>query len=324
MAFLKNRPAQNASRSQPESSSKRWLREHKEVASSSWHRLWQTPLANLLTWLTLAIALALPAALLLLLSQAQHLGQQVNQSSHISIFLAPYVNQEQGQLITNQLASRPDIAQATYISAKQALINFKASSDLEDILASLTDNPLPATILIEPANTSLGPEAIAILAQQLRQQDQIDQVLVDMAWLDRLQALLATSERFTYSLALLLALGVLLVVGNTVRLQIENRKQEILVIKLVGGTDAYLRRPFLYAGFWAGLFAAIIAWVILQLGVTYLHPPLLSLAQSYQSDWQLEGLSWFGSFILVIASCGLSVLGASLTVGRQLRLIEPK
>ena len=187
-----------------------------------------------------------------------------------------------------------------------------------------TDNPLPATILIEPANTSLGPEAIAILAQQLRQQDQIDQVLVDMAWLDRLQALLATSERFTYSLALLLALGVLLVVGNTVRLQIENRKQEILVIKLVGGTDAYLRRPFLYAGFWAGLFAAIIAWVILQLGVTYLHPPLLSLAQSYQSDWQLEGLSWFGSFILVIASCGLSVLGASLTVGRQLRLIEPK
>jgi len=324
MAFFKYRPTRNASRSQPESPSKRLLREHKEVAISSWHRLWQAPLANLLTWLTLAIALALPAALLLLLSQAQHLGQQVNQSSHISVFLVPDVTREQGQLMTSQLGSRPDIAQATYISAEQALADFKASSGLEDILASLTDNPLPATILIEPADTFLGPEAVAKLTQQLRQQDQIDQVLVDMAWLDRLQALLETSERFTYSLALLLALGVLLVVGNTVRLQIESRKQEILVIKLVGGTDAYLRRPFLYAGLWAGLFSAFIAWIILQLGVTYLHPSLLSLAQSYQSDWQLQGLSWVGSFILVVASCGLSVLGASLTVGRQLHLIEPK
>ena len=324
MAFFNRRPALTASRSQPESSSKRLLREHQEVAISSWRRLWQTPFSNLLTWLTLAIALALPAALLLLLSQAQHVGAQVNKSSHISVFLAANVSQEEGLLITQNLGSRPDVTQATYISAEQALVDFKASSGLEDILASLTDNPLPATILIEPANTSLSPEAVAILAKQLRQQEQIDQVLVDMAWLDRLQAILETSERFTYSLALLLALGVLLVVGNTVRLQIESRKQEILVIKLLGGTDAYLRRPFLYAGFWAGLFAAVIAWIILLLGVAYLHQPLLSLAQSYQSDWQLQGLSWFGSFVLVIASCGLSVLGASLTVGRQLRLIEPK
>jgi|TARA_B110000114_G_scaffold93170_1_gene98284 cell division transport system permease protein len=324
MAFFKPRPAHNASRSQPESASKRWLREHQEVVVSSWWQLWQTPLANLLTWLTLAIALTLPAGLLLLLSQAQHLGQQINQSSHISVFLAPYASLEQGQFITQKLELRPDIDQATYISAKQALIDFKASSGLSDILASLTENPLPATILVEPANAFLGTEAIAKLAVQLRQLDQIDQVLVDMAWLDRLQALLDTSERFTYGLSVLLAFGVLLVVGNTVRLQIESRKQEILVIKLVGGTDAYLRRPFLYAGFWAGLFAAIIAWIILQLGISFLHPSLLLLAQSYQSDWQLQRLSGLGSLILVVTSCGLSVLGASLTVGRQLRLIEPK
>jgi len=324
MALLKSRPAHNASRSQPESSVKRLLREHREVVIHSWQRLWRTPFTNLLTWLTLGIALALPAALLLLLSQAQHLALQVNQSSHISVFLAPYVSQEQGQIVSEQLLSRPDVNKVTYISAEQALIDFKASSGLEDILASLTDNPLPATILIEPANTSLGTKAVAQLAEKLRQSEQIDQVIVDMAWLDRLQALLDTSERFAYSLALLLALGVLLVVGNTVRLQIESRKQEILVIKLVGGTDAYLRRPFLYAGFWAGLFAAVIAWIILQLGVVYLHAPLLSLAQSYQSDWQLQGLGGLGSLLLVISSCTLSVLGASLTVGRQLRLIEPK
>lgn len=324
MAFFKRRPTHNASRSQPESASTRLLREHKEVAISSWQRLWKTPIANLLTWLTLAIALTLPAALLLLLSQAQHLGQQVNQSSHISVFLSPGTSNEHGQLLTTELSARPDIAKASYISAEQALVDFKNTSGLDDILASLTDNPLPATILIEPTNTSLSPDAIDKLTQELSHKGYIDQVLVDMAWLNRLQALLATSQRFTYSLALLLALGVLLVVGNTVRLQIESRKQEILVIKLVGGTDAYLRRPFLYAGFWAGLFAAFIAWTILQSGVIYLHQPLLSLAQSYQSEWQLQGLSLMGSFILVVTSCGLSVLGASLTVGRQLRLIEPK
>jgi cell division transport system permease protein len=319
-----SKPAHNASRSQPESPTKRLLREHKEVAISSWRRLWLTPFANLLTWLTLAIALTLPAGLLLLLSQAQHVGQQLNQNSQLSVFLAPYVSLEQGQSLALQLQSRPDITQVTYISAAQALVDFKASSGLADVLDSLTDNPLPATLLVEPTRATQTAQAMSQLAQQLRQQQQIDQVLVDMAWLDRLQAILTTSQSITYSLAVLLALGVLLVVGNTVRLQVESRKQEILVIKLVGGTDAYLRRPFLYAGFWAGLFASSLAWLIIQLGVSYLHGPLFDLAQSYQSDWQLEGLGWLASLALLTTGCGLSVLGASLTVGRQLRLIEPK
>ncbi|MDB9957940.1 permease-like cell division protein FtsX [Oceanospirillaceae bacterium] len=324
MAFFNKPPTHNASRTQPESASKRLLREHKEVLVSSWERLWRTPLSNLLTWLTVAIALALPAALMLLLSQASHLGQQVNQSSHISVFLSLNTTDEQGQLISRELATRPDIAKVSYLSAAQALIEFKSNSGLEDILSSLTENPLPATILIEPTNASLSPHALKKMTQELRLQDNIDQVLVDMAWLDRLQSLLLTSQRFTYSLALLLALGVLLVVGNTVRLHIESRREEILVIKLVGGTDAYLRRPFLYAGFWTGLFSALIAWIILQLGVIYLHQPLLSLAQSYQSDWQLQGLNWMGSLSLIAISCSLSVLGAGLAVRRQLNLIEPK
>ena len=324
MALFSQTPTQNASRTRPESVSKRLVREHKEVLMSSWKRLWEAPLANLLTWLTLAIALALPAALMLLLSQASHLGQQVNQSSHISVFLSLDTTHEQGLLMSTELAKRTDIANVSYLSATQALAEFKSSSGLEDILSSLIENPLPATLLIEPTNAFLGPDAIDKLTQQLREQDNIDQVLVDMAWLDRLQSILAISQRFTYSLALLLALGVLLVVGNTVRLHIESRKEEILVIKLVGGTDAYLRRPFLYAGFWTGLFSAIIAWIILQLGVIYLHQPLLWLAQSYQSDWQLQGLSWMGSFCLIFTSCSLSVLGAGLTVRRQLNLIEPK
>ena len=323
MAITKQ-PAQNASRTQPESPSKRWAREHKEVAKSSWKRLWLNPVANLLTWLTLAIALTLPTSLLLLLSQAQHLGQQLNQNNHISVFLSSNASLDQGQALAASIQARADIALVTYISTDQALMDFRASSGLGEVLDSLTDNPLPATLLIAPVTDAQNPEVAAQITQSLHQHPLVDQVLVDMAWLDRLQAILATSERVTYSLALLLALGVLLVVGNTVRLQIESRKQEILVIKLVGGTDAYLRRPFLYAGFWAGIFAALIAWVIIQLGVAFLHGPLLELAQSYQSDWQLQGLGWLGSLALILTSCLLSVLGASLTVGRQLRLIEPK
>ena len=324
MAFFRKNRIQNASRSLPESAIRRLAREHKEVLLSSWLRLWKTPVANFLTWVTLAIALALPTALLLLLSQAQHLGQQVNQSAQISVFLSVGTSDEQGQLITKQLASRPDIARASYFSQDQVLSDFKASSGLDEILSSLTENPLPATILIQPKDIAGEPSAIEDLAQKLRQQDGIDQVLLDMAWLDRLQAILLASQRFAYSLATLLGLGVLLVVGNTVRLQIESRKGEVLVIKLVGGTDAYLRRPFLYAGFWAGLMAAFLAWLIIQIGVNYLHEPLLVLANSYQSDWQLKGLNWSASLLLFFVSCSLSVVGASLTVGRQLRLIEPK
>jgi cell division transport system permease protein len=323
MAATKH-PPHNASRTKPESAGKRLLREHKEVAVRSWRRLWLSPLANLLTWLTLAIAITLPASLLLLLSQAQHLGQQLNQEHQMSVFLVPHATLEQGQLLSQEILARPDIANVTYISAAQALASFKTNSGLADILGNLTDNPLPATLLIAPENTAQTPQAMSQLTQQLRQLTLVDQVLVNMAWLDRLHAILAASQRVTYSLAFLLALGVLLVVGNTVRLQIESRKQEILVIKLVGGTDAYLRRPFLYAGFWAGLFAALLAWIIIQLGVSYLHEPLLQLAQSYQSPWQLQGLGWVGSLMLLATSCSLSLLGASLAVGRQLRLIEPQ
>ncbi len=310
-----------AQRSRPETLGKRLLREHAEVALSSWIRLWRTPITNLLTWLTLAIALALPGTLIIMLNQAQGLADQLHTSNQISVFLSLQTSSEQAQAVAQQLQQRTDIKQVTFIAADTAMQEFSLASGLGDILQNLTDNPIPATILVEPQLKSA--DAIGLLAEQLRQQASVDQVLIDQLWLQRLQAMVHTSQRATWVLATMLALGVLLVMGNTMRMQMESRREEILVIKLVGGTDAYLRRPFLYSAIWAGLMAGSLAAIIMTLALTLLQPSLTDLASSFNSTWHLHNLTIWHWLVTLFGSCGLACLSALLTVQSQLRQIQP-
>ena len=310
-----------AQRSRPEALGKRLLREHGEVALSSWMRLWRNPITNLLTWLTLAVALALPGTLIVMLNQAQGLATQLHTNNEISVFLSQQTSPEQATAITQQLQQRPDIKQATLIQATNALQEFSLASGLGDILDSLTDNPIPATIIIEPQDKDAN--TVSQLADQLRNQEAIEQVLIDQLWLQRLQAMVETSQRATWVLAALLSSGVLLVMGNTMRMQMESRREEILVIKLVGGTDAYLRRPFLYSAFWAGLMAGFLAIIIMSLALLLLQPAFANLATSFNSPWQLHNLGIWHWLATLIGSCCLSMLAALLTVQNQLRLIQP-
>ena len=313
--------ATQAQRSRPETLGKRLLREHSEVALSSWLHLWRTPLANLLTWLTLAIALALPGTLMIMLSQVQNLATQLNTNNHISVFLSLGASQTQAQDVVNQLQQRTDIKHLTFIPATAALQAFSLASGLGNILDSLTDNPIPATILVEPQGNDAN--AISQLAEQLGRHKHIDQVLIDQLWLQRVQAMVQSSQRAVWVLAVMLALGVLLVMGNTMRMQMEQRRAEILVIKLVGGTDAYLRRPFLYAAFWAGLLAGMIATAMMGIALAALQPSLTNLAISFNSQWQLHNLHAWHGLLTLTGSCSLAILAALLTVQSQLHNIEP-
>ncbi|MDP6967844.1 MAG: permease-like cell division protein FtsX [Gammaproteobacteria bacterium] len=310
-----------AQRSRPETIGKRLLREHYEVALSSWLRLWLNPVTNLLTWLTLAVALALPGTLMVMLSQVQSLATQLNTNNHISVFLSLETNPTQAQTVAEQLQQRTDIKHITFIPATAALQEFSLASGLGNILDSLTDNPIPATILVEPKLNAAN--AIAQLAEQLEQQEHIDQVLIDQLWLQRLQALVQSSQRAIWVLAVMLALGVLLVMGNTMRMQMEKRRAEILVIQLVGGTNAYLRRPFLYAAFWTGLLAGIIATAMMSIALATLKPSLTNLAISFNSQWQLHNLQAWHGLLTLVGSCCLAMLAALLTVQSQLRKIAP-
>lgn len=302
---------------------KAWSAHHSATASESLKRMLATPLQSLMTWLVLAIALALPAALFVVFSNLQQLGDAWEDSSEISVYVKSGLDDSQAQALRMRLAQRVDVANVVHITPAQALEEFKAGSGLGGLLDQLKENPLPAVMLVTPAPAQT-PEQLAQLQQQIAAEPQVAEVQLDLLWLQRLHQFISIAERFVMALALLLVLGVLLVIGNTIRMAIEARRDEILVTKLVGATDAYVRRPFLYTGLWFGVGGGLLAAFILTMGFAWLAPPVAQLASLYQSEFRLQGLDILGSLQLVITAGLIGLLGAWIAVARHLYQIQPK
>lgn len=300
-----------------------WLAHHSTTAIESLLRLLHTPVQSLMTWLVVAIAVALPALLYVALTNVQNLGYSWQDSNQISVFLHQHVNDQQAGELHRRWSTRADIALVTYISPVAALEEFKASSGLGQIVDSLEQNPLPGVLLIKPSLAGNTPTALAALEQALKEDHQVADVRLDMRWVKRLHQFMELAQRIVLALAGLLALGVLLVIGNTIRLAIENRRDEILVVKLVGGTNSYVRRPFLYTGLWYGLGGGLLALLLLGIGLSWLAGPVADLADLYQSNFRLQGLGFIASLQLILLAGATGLLGAWLAVGRHLAHIEP-
>lgn len=300
-----------------------YLLRHAQVALSSLGDLWRQPLASFMTVLVIGIALALPASLYVLQKNVEQLSGQWQQATRISLFLKADVKDGRGQQIAEQLGTWPDIKKVEFQSSSQSLQEFRDLSGLGAVLDSLPQNPLPAVIIIEPVAAATANEAHNDLLQRLTKLPEVDLAQLDMQWLQRLQQLNATGQRGIAVLATLLSLSVLLVIGNTIRLAILNRQTEIKVIKLVGGTNAFIRRPFLYTGFWYGLIGGLIAWLTVLIALLIISGPVNQLAALYESQFDLQWLS--GLLFIALPLCGLllGVLGAWLAVGRHLSAIEP-
>ncbi len=277
-----------------------------------------------MTWLVIAIAVALPAALFVVFSNVQQIGQTWQDSSQISVFLKKDTNSNQAQDLRGRWAQRPDVALATYVSPEQALDEFKRGSGLGELANHLDENPLPAVILIKPRIGGNAPDVLNSLQQALIADPLVADVRLDMLWVKRLHQFITIAERLVVALAGLLALGVLLVIGNTIRMAIENRRDEILVVKLVGATDAYVRRPFLYTGLWYGVGGGILAVILLAIGFWWLSVPVTQLADLYQSSFRLQGLNFIESLQLVLIAGLTGLLGAWIAVARHLYLIQPR
>jgi cell division transport system permease protein len=301
-----------------------WRSHHQLVASESLRRMLSQPLASLLTWMVMGIALALPASLFIALENMQQLTVGWDGAARVSLFLRDTVTEDVGRRLGQRLAKRPDVASYTYISRQAALEEFSQLSGFGDLLAELPTNPLPAVVVLEPALGTSSAEAMEQLLAQIKQLPEVELAQMDLQWVERLYGLMALGKRVTLALALLLGLGVLLVAGNTIRLAIENRRDEILVVKLVGGTDAYVRRPFLYTGFWYGLGGSIVAWLLLTVAMLWLDGPVGSLAGLYDSRFELQGLGFSGTLLLAIAGVALGLSGAWLAVTRHLGAITPR
>ncbi len=309
------------SKSRPGDRLDAWFAHHSTSAIDSLLRLLQHPGQSLMTWLVVAIALVLPAALFVVLLNLQQLATHWESSNQLSVFLQPDITDSQAQQLRDTWASRPDVRTVSYLSPDQALVEFREFSGLGRLLDSLEQNPLTGVLLVQPGQLTLTE--LDTLQAYLADEPGVDEVRMDMQWVQRLEQLMALAERLVMALAGLLALGLVLIIGNTLRLAIENRRDEILVVKLVGGTDAYVRRPFLYTGLWYGLGGGLLAALLLAFGLAWLGEPAGLLADLYHSQFRLRGLGFIGSLQLILAGGLLGLLGAWLAVGRHLRLLQP-
>ena len=301
-----------------------WIDNHHLVAVQALQRLMAAPMASALTWLVIGIALALPSGLFIGLNNVQHLTTGWDGAARISAYLRDSVSDADGRKLTRYFGAKPEIAQARYISREQALAEFRQVSGFEELLSSLRDNPLPAVVVLTPSLEANSVPGLEQLLEELRGTAQVELAQFDLEWVQRLYALLNLGKRASFALALLLALGVLLVTGNTIRLAIASRRDEILVVKLVGGTDAFVRRPFLYTGLWYGLGGALVAWLLIGLVLLWLQNPVSSLAALYGSQFQLSGFGAIDTLVLGLGGALLGLLGAWLAVARHLGAIAPR
>jgi cell division transport system permease protein len=254
----------------------------------------------------------------------QQVTSQWDGAAQISLFLKPSVTDKQADGLANILQKRQDIKSVTRITRKQALEEFRENSGFGEALEALEDNPFPAVIVVYPTEQSDNLLTVQTMLASFKQRPEVELAQLDMQWLKRLYAIMDFGRRGIWVLAAMLSLSVLLVVGNTIRLAIQSRRDEIEIIKLIGGTDAFIRRPFLYTGFWYGLSGGILSWLLVTLSIWLLSGPVSQLATLYDSNYSLSSLDFLGSFILLGLSIFLGLAGSWIAVSRHLHDIEPE
>ena len=282
-------------------------------------RLARQPVASALTVLVIAIALALPTGLQVLLSNVGSLTGNWRSAADISVYMTLDTPAEDARALADRLTGRDDITETSFLSREDALAGFRERSGFGDALDALSENPLPHTIVVSPAEDAALDDLTAALGAETG----VELVQVDTEWVARLRAMLALLGRISTIATALLAAAVVLVIGNTIRLEINSRSTEIEVMKLVGGTDGFIRRPFLYLGLCYGAAGAVIAWLLIFVALLLLRGPVAELAALYSSDFALSGLSVAHSGWLIGGGALLGCAGAWLASARHLRTIEP-
>lgn len=301
-----------------------WLLRHAQTSLYSLGRLYRTPIASLMTAAVIGIALALPAGLYLLVDNLRDLGQRWDGSASLSLFLQQDLPEGRARQLAERLRGWPEVGEVLFISPEEALAEFRALSGFGDALDALEANPLPAVLTVRPALRQAEAEQIGQLRDRLAALPEVEQAQLDLQWVQRFAAMLAIAQRGILLVGGLLALAVLLIVGNTIRLDIFNRREEIEVSKLIGATNAFIRRPFLYSGLWYGLLGAALAWLLVVLAFWQLRGPVRQLAGLYQSEFALASFDFGTSLGLLLLGILLGLAGSWLAVGRHLSAIQPR
>ena len=297
---------------------------HFRQALGSLGELWRAKAASLMTIGVLGLSITLPSTLYVMVKNAENVSSGWEEAAQISLFLKEDVSQGDIDQLLKRIQLWPEIDAINFISASQALDEFKQLSGFGEAIAYLDQNPLPNVILVTPTNRHASPVAARVLLDKLRDEREVDLGKLDIEWLERLHALLNVVKDLVTVVALLLFLAVVLIIGNTIRLNILSKKDEILVMKLVGATDAFIQRPFMYTGFWYGCLGGILAWIAVILLLWWMSSSINTVSQLYQKSFDLTGASISTFLWMLGVSVFLGLAGSLLSVRRHVREIEPK
>jgi cell division transport system permease protein len=296
---------------------------HAQTLIGSLGRIVQHPFATLMTMGVVAIALALPLFLDLVLTNVGVATANWNDAFDLSVYMDRQSGNGRTAALAKQLRQRSDVATVRIITADEGLAEFRTASGFGKALDALTDNPLPDALIVTPTLPASTPRDTEALKAAIAAMPGVQTVQLDTAWLKRLQGMLDIMRRVVLLTSTLLGVGVVLIVGNTIRLDILNRRAEIEVMKLVGASDGFARRPFLYGGIWYGLGGGLLALMLVAIAIALLRKPVEGLAHLYGSPFQLHGFSMREAGLVLAVAVTLSWLGSWLAATRHIRAIEP-
>jgi len=285
--------------------------------------MWRTPLASLMTIAVLGLSLTLPATLYLVVKNVQQVSSGFEEAAEISLFVKENLSGKETQTLVKRLALYPEIESVKFVSKENALQEFKEVSGFGQALEYLDSNPLPDVVLVIPTKRNRQPNAASVLLTKLQSEREVDFGKLDIGWLERLNSLLSLLQESVITIALLLLTSVILIIGNTIRLSIMDKKEEIQVMKLVGATNTFIHAPFLWTGIWYGVIGGLFAFICVSLMMWWLSAAVSGVASVYQTNFTLIGLTLNEFALLVLLATSLGFIGSYFSVNHYIKAIEP-
>jgi cell division transport system permease protein len=295
------------------------IHHHLFAFNSAIRRMLEAPLATFIIILVIAIGLALPTGLEVILKNLKTITGNFSQTRQITVYLKDDVSPVATQRFTEKLKNSADINNVRYVSKEAGLEDLKKNSGFGDSLTYLKTNPLPNALVITPEQNLVTKESLAPLLAQIKNSPEVESEQVDSDWLDRLAGITYLISYAEKCLVVLFSFAVLFIVGNTIKLALQNSVQEINIFKLVGARNSFVRRPFLYLGMLYGFLGGVLSWMIIDLVVNYLNIPIRQLSLTYGSNFTLLGLSFADAGMLLLSSSLLGFIGAWLCIMRHLK-----
>lgn len=300
-----------------------WLTRHASTSIGALGRLAQHPFSSLMIVLVIAVTLALPAAMNLVVKNVRAISSNWDNALDFSVFLASGLVESEARGLARLIEQRADVESVRFISATDALTEFREQSGFGAALDQLPDNPLPHTLVVRPS-PGITNASMNLLHEELANLPETGHVQVDTAWVQRFHAILDIVRQAIAIGASLLGVAIVVIIGNTIRLDIENRREEIEVTKLIGASNAFVRRPFLWSGFWYGLFGGLLALALVYYGLFLLQGPVAQLAGLYQGNITVTAMEFGEAAAIVGIGVFLGLFGSWFAAARHMRRIEPR